>query len=179
MQNDRLVVVGDPGSGKTTFLRRVAHALCQTELGEDPAAARTVWESPTGLFPSCPAERLAQHLAMERHPCPPPGSPMRRLGCRITGRGQSRTTAGAWTRLLPSATGSRPVYGPAGRAGRSPGSRGAGTHLAADPKRRADLRRLPFRGDQPARRPTRARPCCRALPTPGSTRCRTRRWRRS
>ncbi len=37
--NNRLVVVGDPGAGKTTFLRRVAYALCQTELGDDPLAA--------------------------------------------------------------------------------------------------------------------------------------------
>ena len=40
LRHDRLVVVGDPGAGKTTFLRRVAHALCQTELGDVPDAAR-------------------------------------------------------------------------------------------------------------------------------------------
>ena len=34
-----LAVVGDPGMGKTTFLRRVAFALAQTRLGEDPHAA--------------------------------------------------------------------------------------------------------------------------------------------
>lgn len=36
----RLVVVGDPGAGKTTFLRRVAHILCRTELREELGAAR-------------------------------------------------------------------------------------------------------------------------------------------
>ena len=36
---DRLVVVGEPGSGKTTFLRRIACALCQTRLGDEPDAA--------------------------------------------------------------------------------------------------------------------------------------------
>ena len=39
LRHQRLVVVGDPGAGKTTFLRRVAHALCQTELGVTPDAA--------------------------------------------------------------------------------------------------------------------------------------------
>jgi predicted NACHT family NTPase len=39
LQSDRLVVVGDPGAGKTTFLRRIAYALCQTQLGEVPQAA--------------------------------------------------------------------------------------------------------------------------------------------
>jgi formylglycine-generating enzyme required for sulfatase activity len=37
----RVVVVGDPDSGKTTFLRRVAHTLCQTHLSEVPNAAET------------------------------------------------------------------------------------------------------------------------------------------
>ena len=39
LRSDRLVVVGDPGAGKTTFLRRIACALCQTRLGDDPLAA--------------------------------------------------------------------------------------------------------------------------------------------
>lgn len=40
LQNDRLVVIGDPGAGKTTFLRRIAYSLCQTQLGEQPDAAQ-------------------------------------------------------------------------------------------------------------------------------------------
>ena len=34
------MVVGDPGAGKTTFLRRVAQVLCQSELGIAPDATR-------------------------------------------------------------------------------------------------------------------------------------------
>jgi len=35
----RLMIVSDPGSGKTTFLRRVAYTLCQSLLGVQPGEA--------------------------------------------------------------------------------------------------------------------------------------------
>jgi formylglycine-generating enzyme required for sulfatase activity len=40
LSEPRVIAVGDPGSGRTTFLRRVAHTLCEAFLGDDPEAAR-------------------------------------------------------------------------------------------------------------------------------------------
>jgi hypothetical protein len=39
VSNTRLVVTGDPGAGKTTFLRRLAFIFCETLLGNQPEGA--------------------------------------------------------------------------------------------------------------------------------------------
>jgi formylglycine-generating enzyme required for sulfatase activity len=39
LENRRVVLVGDPGAGKSTFLRRIAFAACDTLLGRNPLAA--------------------------------------------------------------------------------------------------------------------------------------------
>lgn len=63
LRHDRLVVVGDPGAGKTTFQRRIAHALCQTQLGEIAGAARDRLGIEDRLFPVyIRIPELAQHL---------------------------------------------------------------------------------------------------------------------
>ncbi len=68
MHSDRLIVIGDPGTGKTTFLRRVAHALCQTQLGDDPAAARQRLGITDRTFPVIVRlNELAEHLTLRRH----------------------------------------------------------------------------------------------------------------
>jgi formylglycine-generating enzyme required for sulfatase activity len=62
-KHDRLVVVGDPGVGKTTFLRRLAFALCQHQLGEVPAVsalARQLADRPLPILVK--AHELARHL---------------------------------------------------------------------------------------------------------------------
>ena len=90
MQNDRLIIVGDPGSGKTTFVRRVAHALCETELGQRPAGRpRASWESLTGLSRLDPVERTGAASGQGRHSVPPPGAAQRaHLAAALPGRGQ-------------------------------------------------------------------------------------------
>ena len=39
LENRCVVLVGDPGAGKSTFLRRIAFAACETLLGRNPLAA--------------------------------------------------------------------------------------------------------------------------------------------
>ena len=63
----RLVIVGDPGSGKTTFLRRIAFALCQTRLGEVPDAAESrlgIHDQPFPVF--IRIAKLLQHMQNAR-----------------------------------------------------------------------------------------------------------------
>jgi len=51
LQNNHLVVIGDPGAGKTTFLRRVAYALCQMGLGDLPEVVETSLGISKPMFP--------------------------------------------------------------------------------------------------------------------------------
>ena len=60
----RLVVIGDPGAGKTTFLRRIAAALCETELRIDANAAKSrlgIKDKTFPIFLRCAT--LANHIA--------------------------------------------------------------------------------------------------------------------
>ncbi len=63
----RLVIIGDPGAGKTTFLRRIAAALCLTELGTVPQAAQSRLGIGDRTFPivlrcAVLADHIAKHL---------------------------------------------------------------------------------------------------------------------
>ena len=68
LTNNRLVIIGDPGSGKTTFLRRIAFALCQTWLKEDEQAAESrlgIREQPFPVFIS--VGKLIEHIGNAQH----------------------------------------------------------------------------------------------------------------
>jgi hypothetical protein len=63
----RVVIVGDPGSGKTTFSRRVASSLCQVLLGQNREAANDrlgISDQPFPLF--IRLAELVEHISLSR-----------------------------------------------------------------------------------------------------------------
>lgn len=64
LQHDRLVIVGDPGSGKSTFLRRIAFVLSRALLGEGTEIDPSSLGLPGSPFPILiELARLAEHMA--------------------------------------------------------------------------------------------------------------------
>jgi hypothetical protein len=51
LENRCVVLVGDPGAGKSTFLRRIAFAACETLLGKNALAAAELLPRKTCPFP--------------------------------------------------------------------------------------------------------------------------------
>ncbi|MGD0363549.1 MAG: hypothetical protein ABSC93_21920, partial [Bryobacteraceae bacterium] len=54
----RVVLVGDPGAGKSTFLRRIAFAACETLLGKNALAAEEMLPKPCPFPVLIPAAGL-------------------------------------------------------------------------------------------------------------------------
>jgi hypothetical protein len=67
LEDPRVVLVGDPGAGKTTFVRRIAFAACETLLGKNPLAASEMLPSKACPFPLLiRAASLANHILQNR-----------------------------------------------------------------------------------------------------------------
>ncbi len=75
LKYDRLVVTGDPGSGKTTFLRCVAHTLCDARLNPNSHVAENRLTAREWTFPVfVRISDLAQHLQRQNdQPVAPAG----------------------------------------------------------------------------------------------------------
>jgi formylglycine-generating enzyme required for sulfatase activity len=74
LENRRVVLVGDPGAGKSTFLRRIAFAACETLLGRNPLAAAELLPAGPCPFPLLiRAASLSNHILRNRRAvnCPP------------------------------------------------------------------------------------------------------------
>jgi formylglycine-generating enzyme required for sulfatase activity len=62
LENPRVVLVGDPGAGKSTFLRRIAYAACETLLGRNALAAEQMLPKPCPFPILIRAASLAEHI---------------------------------------------------------------------------------------------------------------------
>jgi formylglycine-generating enzyme required for sulfatase activity len=62
LQNPRVVLVGDPGAGKSTFLRRIAFAACETLLGKNALAAEEMLPKPCPFPILIRAASLAEYI---------------------------------------------------------------------------------------------------------------------
>ena len=76
--NPRLVIMGDPGAGKTTFLRRIANRLCRARMGLEPKAAQELGfeEAPIPILVRLADLHQHQQRCLKREDAPPmPDSP--------------------------------------------------------------------------------------------------------
>lgn len=62
LQSQRVVLVGDPGAGKSTFLRRIAFAACETLLGKNALAAEEMLPKPCPFPILIRAATLAEYI---------------------------------------------------------------------------------------------------------------------
>ena len=101
LSHRKVVIVGDPGSGKSTFLRRVAFELCRTLRGTQPVGAPPFLAADDRRFPIL--IRVAD-LANCWRRTNRPSRPIRRTGFLTSWVSRAKSISGAPTRRSSGAS---------------------------------------------------------------------------
>jgi len=170
------MLVGDPGAGKSTFLRRIAFAACETLLGKNAVAAEEMLPKPCPFPILIRAASLAEYIRKRKaapagdHPAETDAPAWRIPLSRFR---LPRKQLGPRRRFLPREIGRR-LSADAGRSRRSSGPNPAQGHGAVTRKGRTRTRKGTGGGHQPSPRPMAAKPSSPGSSPSRSVRSKTR-----